>query len=139
MFQNKPNGQFHLEFDADIIRGFMRDLPIRKIPGIGRVTERLLDSIGIKVNDNRILPALFRRAQATQGMRGCVRTSCCTSTYGQGVRYAVAIQCLPGDRVKCGGTLGTRREKEHRGREVCLDEVDPHSSIQISPQDFQSA
>ncbi|KAF9793195.1 hypothetical protein BJ322DRAFT_997410 [Thelephora terrestris] len=46
--KNKPNGQFHLEFDADIIRGFMRDLPIRKIPGIGRVTERLLDSIGIK-------------------------------------------------------------------------------------------
>jgi DNA polymerase kappa len=29
----------------------MRDLPIRKIPGIGRVTERLLDSIGIKVSD----------------------------------------------------------------------------------------
>jgi len=27
----------------------MKELPIRKIPGIGRVTERLLDSIGIKV------------------------------------------------------------------------------------------
>ena len=27
----------------------MRDLPIRKIPGIGRVNERLLDSIGVKV------------------------------------------------------------------------------------------
>ena len=27
----------------------MRDLPIRKIPGIGRVSERLLDSIGVKV------------------------------------------------------------------------------------------
>lgn len=27
----------------------MRDLSIRKIPGIGRVNERLLDSIGIKV------------------------------------------------------------------------------------------
>lgn len=46
--KNKPNGQFHLEFDADVIRGFMRDLPIRKIPGIGRVTERTLDSVGIK-------------------------------------------------------------------------------------------
>ncbi len=28
----------------------MRDLPIRKIPGVGRVNERLLDSIGIKVS-----------------------------------------------------------------------------------------
>jgi len=27
----------------------MRDLPIRKIPGIGRVSERLLDSIGVTV------------------------------------------------------------------------------------------
>jgi IMS family HHH motif len=27
----------------------MRDLPIRKIPGVGRVSERLLDSIGVKV------------------------------------------------------------------------------------------
>ena len=27
----------------------MRDLPIRKIAGIGRVSERLLDSIGVKV------------------------------------------------------------------------------------------
>lgn len=27
----------------------MRDLSIRKIPGVGRVNERLLDSIGIEV------------------------------------------------------------------------------------------
>ncbi|KAF9653959.1 DNA/RNA polymerase [Thelephora ganbajun] len=46
--KNKPNGQFHLEFDPEVIRGFMRELPIRKIPGIGRVTERLLDAIRVK-------------------------------------------------------------------------------------------
>jgi len=46
--KNKPNGQFYLKFDAEVIRGFMKELPIRKIPGIGRVTERLLDSMGIK-------------------------------------------------------------------------------------------
>jgi DNA polymerase kappa len=28
----------------------MRDLSIRKVPGIGRVNERLLESIGIKVS-----------------------------------------------------------------------------------------
>lgn len=27
----------------------MKDLSIRKVPGVGRVNERLLDSIGIKV------------------------------------------------------------------------------------------
>jgi len=32
----------------------MRELPIRKIPGIGRVSERLLDSIGVKVR--RLFP-----------------------------------------------------------------------------------
>ncbi|KIL62574.1 hypothetical protein M378DRAFT_12776 [Amanita muscaria Koide BX008] len=46
--KNKPNGQFHLPFDAKSITEFMRELPIRKIPGVGRVNERLLDSIGIK-------------------------------------------------------------------------------------------
>ncbi|KAF9051079.1 IMS-domain-containing protein [Hymenopellis radicata] len=46
--KNKPNGQFHLPFDSKAILAFMRDLSIRKVPGIGRVNERLLDSIGIK-------------------------------------------------------------------------------------------
>lgn len=27
----------------------MHDLPVRKVPGVGRVHERLLDAIGIKV------------------------------------------------------------------------------------------
>jgi DNA polymerase kappa len=47
--QNKPNGQFKLEFEARHIRDFMQDLPIRKVPGVGRVNERLLESIGIQV------------------------------------------------------------------------------------------
>ncbi|KZT29016.1 DNA/RNA polymerase [Neolentinus lepideus HHB14362 ss-1] len=46
--KNKPNGQFHLPFDRNAIVSFMHDLSIRKIPGIGRVNERLLESIGIK-------------------------------------------------------------------------------------------
>jgi len=46
--KNKPNGQFHLPHTSEAIRDFMRELPIRKIPGIGRVSERLLDSIGVK-------------------------------------------------------------------------------------------
>ncbi|KAJ7096363.1 IMS-domain-containing protein [Mycena epipterygia] len=46
--KNKPNGQFHLPFNSEAIREFMRSLEIRRIPGIGRVSERLLESIGIK-------------------------------------------------------------------------------------------
>ncbi|KAL1723935.1 hypothetical protein EV715DRAFT_190536 [Schizophyllum commune] len=45
---NKPNGQFYLPFHRSSIMSFMRDLSIRKIPGVGRVNERLLESIGIK-------------------------------------------------------------------------------------------
>ena len=39
-----------LEFTSEAVKAFMRDLPIRKVPGVGRVNERLLDSIGIKVS-----------------------------------------------------------------------------------------
>ncbi|KAJ7132790.1 IMS-domain-containing protein [Mycena crocata] len=46
--KNKPNGQFHLPFESEAIVSFMRDLSIRRVPGIGRVSERLLESIGIK-------------------------------------------------------------------------------------------
>jgi DNA polymerase kappa len=50
--ENKPNGQFHLPSEREAITAFMRDLSIRKIPGIGRVNERMLDSIGIKVSSH---------------------------------------------------------------------------------------
>lgn len=45
---NKPNGQFFLPSDRGAIMKFMRELPCRKINGIGRVFERELDAIGIK-------------------------------------------------------------------------------------------
>lgn len=46
--KNKPNGQFLLPNDRPSILAFMRDLPTRKVNGIGRVFERELDAIGIK-------------------------------------------------------------------------------------------
>ncbi|KAG4430581.1 hypothetical protein IFR05_013942 [Cadophora sp. M221] len=45
---NKPNGQFQLPIDRNSIMTFMRDLPTRKVNGIGRVFERELDAIGVK-------------------------------------------------------------------------------------------
>jgi DNA polymerase kappa len=46
--KNKPNGQFLLARDRNTIISFMRDLPTRKVNGIGRVFERELDAIGVK-------------------------------------------------------------------------------------------
>ncbi|KAI5123920.1 hypothetical protein M0805_006338 [Coniferiporia weirii] len=46
--KNKPNGQFQLPFERDAIMEFMRDLPVRKVPGIGRVGERVLEAIDVK-------------------------------------------------------------------------------------------
>ncbi|KAI1852135.1 hypothetical protein JX265_013106 [Neoarthrinium moseri] len=45
---NKPNGQYRLPNDRSAIMSFMRDLPCRKVNGIGRVTERELSEIGVK-------------------------------------------------------------------------------------------
>ncbi|KAB8272459.1 hypothetical protein BDV30DRAFT_128629 [Aspergillus minisclerotigenes] len=46
--RNKPNGQFRVPNDRDAILEFMKDLPVRKVNGVGRVFERELDAVGIK-------------------------------------------------------------------------------------------
>ncbi|KAH8682733.1 DNA polymerase kappa [Xylariales sp. PMI_506] len=45
---NKPNGQYVLANERQVIMSFMRDLSTRKVNGIGRVLERELAEIGIK-------------------------------------------------------------------------------------------
>ena len=44
---NKPNGQFHLKSDKEEILDFIGKRPIRKIGGIGSVSEQLLIGIGV--------------------------------------------------------------------------------------------
>ncbi|KAI9706692.1 MAG: hypothetical protein M1836_003702 [Candelina mexicana] len=46
--RNKPNGQFRVPNDRATVLTFMRDLPTRKVNGVGRVFERELDAIGVK-------------------------------------------------------------------------------------------
>ncbi|KAI9894773.1 MAG: hypothetical protein M1814_002130 [Vezdaea aestivalis] len=46
--KNKPNGQFYVPSERPAIMDFMRDLPTRKVNGIGRVFERELDALGIR-------------------------------------------------------------------------------------------
>ncbi|KAI8384862.1 uncharacterized protein BYT42DRAFT_493605 [Radiomyces spectabilis] len=45
---NKPNGQFYLPNDQEAIFEFVDPLRIRKVPGIGRVTERILEALEVK-------------------------------------------------------------------------------------------
>ncbi|CAI4230380.1 unnamed protein product [Auanema sp. JU1783] len=46
--QNKPNGQFELANEYNPIMDFLRELPIRKVSGIGRVSEAHLLACGVK-------------------------------------------------------------------------------------------
>ncbi|KAE8557509.1 hypothetical protein EYB25_002216 [Talaromyces marneffei] len=46
--QNKPNGQFYIPSEREAIMAFVKDLPVRKVNGIGRVFERELRAIGIE-------------------------------------------------------------------------------------------
>ncbi|VDK71183.1 unnamed protein product [Litomosoides sigmodontis] len=45
---NKPNGQYRLLNEREAVLAFLKDLPIRKINGIGPVTEAVLKGIGLE-------------------------------------------------------------------------------------------
>ncbi|VDP11201.1 unnamed protein product [Onchocerca flexuosa] len=45
---NKPNGQYRLLNEREAVLTFLKDLPIRKISGIGPVTEAVLKGIGLE-------------------------------------------------------------------------------------------
>uniref|UniRef100_A0A7M5X7L2 DNA polymerase kappa n=2 Tax=Clytia hemisphaerica TaxID=252671 RepID=A0A7M5X7L2_9CNID len=44
---NKPNGQYYLQPNKEMVVNFIQDLPIRKVFGIGRVTEQMLQALGV--------------------------------------------------------------------------------------------
>ncbi|KAI7896710.1 uncharacterized protein EV154DRAFT_434804 [Mucor mucedo] len=45
---NKPNGQYYLPIQSKSgILAFVREMRVRQIPGVGRVTERVLESLGV--------------------------------------------------------------------------------------------
>ncbi|NXR03416.1 POLK polymerase, partial [Sagittarius serpentarius] len=45
--RNKPNGQCRIAPERQAVLDFLKDLPIRKVPGIGKVTEKMLRALGI--------------------------------------------------------------------------------------------
>ncbi|KAK7933560.1 hypothetical protein WMY93_004456 [Mugilogobius chulae] len=45
--KNKPNGQYRLPPTRDAVMDFIHNLPVRKVPGIGKVSEKMLKALGI--------------------------------------------------------------------------------------------
>ncbi|XP_072462469.1 DNA polymerase kappa isoform X4 [Notamacropus eugenii] len=45
--KNKPDGQYQIPPNRQAVMDFIKDLPIRKVPGIGKVTEKMLKALGI--------------------------------------------------------------------------------------------
>jgi DNA polymerase kappa len=57
---NKPNGQFLLPRNEDAVVDFLSRLSIRKVPGIGRVLERILNGLEIKVCSDLVISYLIK-------------------------------------------------------------------------------
>ncbi|KAJ5313080.1 hypothetical protein PENANT_c018G04161 [Penicillium antarcticum] len=72
---NKPNGQFQVPNERQAIMEFMRDLPVRKVNGVGRVFERELQSIGVAtcgdIYPNRALLTKLFGEKAFQFLAQC--------------------------------------------------------------------
>ena len=45
---NKPNGQYEIPPDATEIEAFLQTLPVRKVSGVGRVSEQTLAALGVE-------------------------------------------------------------------------------------------
>lgn len=74
---NKPNGQKLVEPTHDAITSFLYPLPIRKVSGIGRVAEKILNAFDIQtVGDlyakRGMLPLLFQPASTNFLLSTCV-------------------------------------------------------------------
>ncbi|XP_062399214.1 DNA polymerase kappa [Sardina pilchardus] len=46
--KNKPNGQYRIPADRQAVMDFIQDLPVRKVPGIGKVTEKMLAALDVR-------------------------------------------------------------------------------------------
>lgn len=68
--RNKPDGQYRVPPTREGVLEFVRALPVRRVPGIGRVTERLLRELGVTtvqhLHDQRALLALLFSPRAAQ-------------------------------------------------------------------------
>ena len=95
--QNKPNGQYHLPFDRDEVMKFIHALPVRKIPYIGRVGERVLEAMGVKVwHYGRSITLM--RDNVLDCRRHCQHSGD-NSSYAPKVCCRISLQCIPWARI----------------------------------------
>uniref|UniRef100_UPI0037E91475 DNA polymerase kappa n=1 Tax=Semicossyphus pulcher TaxID=241346 RepID=UPI0037E91475 len=45
--KNKPNGQYRLPPTREAVMDFIQNLPVRKVSGIGKVSEKMLNALGV--------------------------------------------------------------------------------------------
>ena len=98
---NKPNGQLNLGCTAGKIVRFMSDLPVRKVPGVGRVTARVLKEL-LHINTCGDLFAARKRV-ATPGLFN-------ERTRNWLLRACLGIASQSQDQVDHSKTLGIRRK-----------------------------
>ena len=75
--RNKPNGQCFVDPSENEVNNFIRNLPIRKIPGIGRVTEKILNSFEINTvrdlySERALIQYLFKPATSSFLLRASI-------------------------------------------------------------------
>ncbi|XP_003391861.3 PREDICTED: DNA polymerase kappa-like [Amphimedon queenslandica] len=80
---NKPNGQYMIPPSREKILEFIRKLPIRKVSGIGKVTEKMLNALGIvtgaDIYDKRgLLRLMFSKCSYDYFMNICLGIGSCT-------------------------------------------------------------
>jgi hypothetical protein len=100
----------------------MRDLPIRKIPGVGRVSERLLDSIGVKVrcvsHHRSFAIRSFCPFDAFLDMRRHLQMPWSVIVTGQTIWLALNASSTLGHRIQRRPAMGAGRKEKHRISEV---------------------
>jgi DNA polymerase kappa len=74
---NKPNGQFTVAASREAVLEFVQKLPIRKISGIGKVTESMLNALSVTMcrdlyQQRAVLQLLFSQSSSSHFLRVCL-------------------------------------------------------------------
>ena len=78
--RNKPNGQAIVGPAQEDVAAFLHPLPVRKVPGVGRVTDKILNAFGIKTvqdlyQEQRLVRFLFKPATSSFLVRASIGCS----------------------------------------------------------------
>jgi hypothetical protein len=104
----------------------MHGLSIRKIPGVGRVKERLLESIGVKVCRVSSIGCYASLLRGTPSdMWGHLQVSWRAGAVGQTIWFALSSSGVLRSRIQCRPAVGAGGEEKHRLRKVTVVSLHP--------------